>query len=52
MFNTAYPDFFDDIEINYRLTKDGYKFLYCPEAKIWHRLEETIGQFLNHMSKY
>ena len=52
MFNTAYPDFFDDIEINYRLTKDGYKFLYCPEAKIWHRLEETIWQFLRHMAKY
>ncbi len=52
MFNTAYATFFDDIEINYRLSKDWYKFLYCPEAKIWHRLDETFVQFLKHMQKY
>ena len=52
MFNTAYATFFDDIEINYRLSKDWYKFLYCPEAKIWHRLDETFWQFLKHMQKY
>jgi len=52
MFNTVYATFFDDIEINYRLSKDGYKFLYCPEAKIWHRLDETFWQFLKHMQKY
>lgn len=52
MFNTAYATFFDDIEINYRLSKHWYKFLYCPEAKIWHRLDETFQQFLKHMQKY
>lgn len=52
MFNTTYATFFDDIEINYRLTNDWYKFLYCPEAKIWHRLEDNFWQFLKHLQKY
>jgi len=52
MFNTKYATFFDDIEINYRLSKDEYKFLYCPEAKVWHRLEESIVDFYKHMAKY
>lgn len=52
MFNTAYATFFDDIEINYRLSKEWYKFLYCPEAKIWHRLEESFLDFYRHMIKY
>lgn len=52
MFNTKYATFFDDIEINYRLSRDWYKFLYCPAAKIWHRLEESIMDFYKHMVKY
>ncbi len=52
MFNTKYATFFDDIEINYRLTRDWYKFLYCPESKIRHRLEESFLDFLKHMQKY
>lgn len=52
MFNTTYATFFDDIEINYRLSKDWYKFLYCPEAQIRHRLEESFFDFYNHMIKY
>lgn len=51
-FNTKYATFFDDIELNYRLEKDGFLFLYCPEAKIWHRLEENFSQFLQHLQTY
>lgn len=52
LFNTHYATFFDDIEINYRLAKDKYKFLYAPEAQIWHRLDESIWDFFKHMAKY
>lgn len=52
MFNTKYATFFDDIEINYRLSRNWYKFLYCPESKIRHRLEESIVDFYKHMAKY
>ncbi len=51
-YDTTYPFNTDDIEINYRLSKHGYKFLYSGEAKIYHRLDETVWQFLKHMIIY
>jgi GT2 family glycosyltransferase len=51
-YDTTYPFNTDDIEINYRLAKNGYKFLYSEKAKIYHRLDETISQFLGHMTIY
>ena len=51
-YDTTYPFNTDDIEINYRLAKQGYKFLYSSDARIYHRLDETIWQFLKHMVTY
>lgn len=51
-YDTTYPFNTDDIEINYRITKDTLKFLYSAKAKIYHRLDETIGQFLKHLFVY
>lgn len=51
-YNTTYPDFFDDKELCYRLTKDWYQLWYCPTAKIFHRLEESFGSFLKHIANY
>lgn len=51
-YDTTYPFNTDDIEINYRLANHGYKFLYSGDAKIYHRLNETIPQFLEHMAVY
>jgi len=52
MYNTTYPFNTDDIEINYRISKDKLKFLYSSKAKIFHRLDETIEQFLKHLFVY
>lgn len=52
MYDTTYPFNTDDIEINYRITKDWLKFLYSAKAKIYHRLDETVGQFLKHLFIY
>ena len=42
----------DDVEINYRITKDGYKFILCPDAKIYHREEESFWNFVRNMMRY
>ena len=52
MYDTTYPFNTDDIEINYRITRNGLKFLYSSQAKIYHRLDETVGQFLKHLFIY
>ncbi len=42
----------DDVEINYRITKDWYKFVLCPEAKIYHREEDSFWNFIRNMMRY
>lgn len=42
----------DDVEINYRITKDWYKFVLCPEAKIYHREEKSFFAFVRNMQRY
>jgi len=42
----------DDVEINYRIAKDWYKFVLCPNAKIYHREEEKFWNFVRNMMRY
>lgn len=42
LYDTTYPFNTDDIELNYRLRKSGYKFLYAPDAEIYHRGEPIL----------
>ena len=51
-YSTIYPLNTDDNEINFRIAKDGYKFLYCRGAVAYHRMYETIGSFLQKLIQY
>jgi glycosyltransferase involved in cell wall biosynthesis len=42
----------DDNELNFRLRKAGYKFLYVPDAKVWHRETGSIREFAGNMFSY
>lgn len=42
----------DDNELNFRLSKSGYKFLNVPEAKIWHHETGSLREFASNMFKY
>jgi len=42
----------DDNEINYRIRKAGYNFIYSPNAKIYHRETDSIVQFARNMKNY
>ncbi len=42
----------DDNELNFRLRNAGYKFLYSPDAKVWHRETGSIKEFTCNMFSY
>ncbi len=42
----------DDNEINFRLTKAGYKFLNVPDAKVWHHETGSLTEFASNMFSY
>lgn len=42
----------DDNEINFRLKKAGYNFIYVPGAKIYHRETNSLSQFARNMKSY
>ncbi len=42
----------DDHEINYRLHQEGYLFLYVPQARVYHRETDSVGQFTENMFRY
>jgi len=41
-----------DGDLNYRINKNGYKFLYIPEAKVLHHRRGTLKSFSIRMFKY
>jgi len=42
----------DDTELNLRLGKAGYKFLYVRDAKIYHRETDSVIQLARNMIRY
>ena len=51
-FDTEFPFNTDDIELNFRLTHDGYVFLCAPRALVYHRMDPSIWRFIVQMFKY
>jgi len=41
-----------DGDLNFRIGKAGYKFMFIPEAKVWHHRRGTIKTFSVRMFKY
>lgn len=42
----------DDCDINYRLSQKGYKFLYLPDAIVWHHRPSNLRWFAKKMFVY
>jgi len=51
-YDTTFPFNTDDLEMNFRLTKNWYKFLYAKDAIIYHRWADTVQGFLKQMYNY
>ena len=42
----------DDGDINYRLKQKGYRFLYLPDALVWHHRPINLKRFMKKMFSY
>lgn len=48
-FNEKYFMYLEDVELSMRMMKKGWKIVYVPKAKIWHKVAQSsrIGSNLN-----
>lgn len=48
-FNEKYFLYLEDVDLSYRLAKNGWQVLYCPSSVIWHKVSQSskIGGELN-----
>ncbi|MBD3289338.1 glycosyltransferase [candidate division KSB1 bacterium] len=52
LFDPGYIGYwFEDTDLSVRVTKAGYKILFSPFAKVWHKPHATIEQF-SYRKKY
>ncbi len=42
----------EDAELNYRLYKKGFKFLFLPDSSVWHKMRPTPAGWLKNMFRY
>lgn len=42
----------EDADINFRLTRAGYKLLFIPQAYVWHHMRPTPKTWLKNMFRY
>lgn len=46
LFDPGYVGYwFEDTDLSVRVRKAGYKILFCPSAKVWHKPHATVEQF-------
>jgi len=47
-----YPIYVEDIDLNYRVKEIGYKVIYVPSAKVWHKGSGTFGKISREKKYY
>lgn len=52
MYDTTYPFNTDDLELNFRLSNNWYRFLKSKKAIIYHRIDNSIISFLKSQIAY
>jgi len=40
--NLYHPLYYEEIDVSYRALKKGWKVIYEPESKVYHRIQQTI----------
>jgi len=44
LMDEAYFLYFEDVDYSFSLNRHGIKILYCPEAKLWHKVSSSTGK--------
>lgn len=52
LLDPEYFSYTEDIDWCYRTTKSGYRILYVPNAKVWHKVSATTGGEMSDTSLY
>lgn len=42
----------EDLDLNFRLNNKGYRFLYLPDAVVWHHRRNSFKSFVKNMFGY
>lgn len=51
LFDTGYTIFYEDTDLCFRAHKNGYRVIYVPKAKLWHKNTSTISNALSTTHK-
>lgn len=52
-FDTAFPiPSAEDVELSFRLARQGNRFVFVPEAWVWHRHPRRLRQYLLRKGRY
>lgn len=43
LFDDRYFMYYEDVELSTRLTKKGFKIVFNPKAKVWHKVAQSSG---------
>ncbi len=52
LFDSSYFVYFEDVDFSVRVREAGYKIIYAPKAKIWHKGTAATGGYLNAIAYY
>ena len=52
LFDEDYFTYFEDNDLGFRVKKAGYKIMFCPGAKIWHKVSASSGGQENPLKEY
>ena len=46
------PFYWEDIDLSYRAKKAGYKIIYVPTAKVYHKVSQSFSGWINPVVLY
>lgn len=52
VFDSAFFAYWEDMDLSYRVLKQGKKIIYTPNAKVWHKVSASTGGYKSPLSVY
>ncbi|MCC7550684.1 MAG: glycosyltransferase, partial [Methanobacterium sp.] len=52
LFDPIYFAYWEDTDLSFRIRRHGYKLLYVPQAKIWHKIGVSWDSYFSYFVIY